>query len=387
MSPDKVGRVLIVSGQSGVGKDTIINIITNRSDFSRLPSCTTRSPRPGEIDGVSYHFLTEEAFLAMHEEGKLIDHVVISDKHYGMPADHIIDAVNRGKDVVLHLVVGSAMLVKHLIPQAMLVFILPPSHEEQVSRMVGRGMSDEEVRIRLRDDPTPLTASRFYDFVVVNHNGEERDTAERVLQYVDSTTGSGAYARLRKGIEPYRIDYMFPQYFATGNQNKLREVNSILGKNLEHIELDLVEPQAVDVAEVVKDKARDAFEQTGKLVLVEDTSLEFACWNGLPGALVKWFMDSIGNEGILKMMANEDNRVATAKTAVAFFDGTTAQVFTGEVTGTIPTEIKGTSGFGWDPIFVPDGHTKSFAEMTPEEKNEVSMRRMALNKLNSHFGK
>lgn len=174
---------------------------------------------------------------------------------------------------------------------------------------------------------------------------------------------------------------MYPKFFATTNKNKLREVNEILGEELEQIELDLTEPQGLDVEEVIRIKVKDAFTKAGKPVLVEDTSLSINTWNGLPGALIRWFLSSVGNEGILKMLGSEINRGATAKTAVGFYDGSEYHVYTGEVKGLIPTELQGQSGFGWDPIFIPDGHDKSFAQMAAEEKNSVSMRRLALLKM------
>ena len=178
---------------------------------------------------------------------------------------------------------------------------------------------------------------------------------------------------------------MHPEFFATKNENKFREVNEILGRNLEQISIELFEPQGVKVEEVVREKAEDAFHKTGKFVLVEDTSLEFVAWNGLPGALIKWFLDTVGNEGILKMIAGEMNRKAVAKTAVGFFDGTQSRVFVGEISGTISEKIRGTSGFGWDPIFVPDGYEKSFAEMTSAEKNAISMRKLALERMKTEL--
>lgn len=179
--------------------------------------------------------------------------------------------------------------------------------------------------------------------------------------------------------------YMYPDFFATKNENKLREVNEILGQNLEQIAVDLFEPQGVDVQMVVREKAEDAFHKTGKFVLVEDTSLEFVAWNGLPGALIKWFMDTVGNEGTIRMLAGQTNRKAIAKTAVGFFDGTQAHVFMGEVLGTIPETVRGSGGFGWDPIFIPDGHSKSFAEMTSTEKNAISMRKLALERMKAEL--
>ncbi len=174
---------------------------------------------------------------------------------------------------------------------------------------------------------------------------------------------------------------MQPKYFATGNTNKLREVNQILELELKQIKVDLIEPQGLNLDEIIKIKAHDAFRKTGKMVLIEDTSLEFEAWNGLPGPLIKWFLESVGNEGILRMLANELNRRAVAKTALAFFDGHKSHVFIGQLQGKITKQLRGKKGFGWDPIFIPEGFTKTFAEMTPEEKNSISMRRKALLKL------
>lgn len=179
--------------------------------------------------------------------------------------------------------------------------------------------------------------------------------------------------------------YMQPEFFATKNANKLREVNEILGRNIEQIAVELYEPQGLDVAEVIREKAEDAFRKTGKFVLVEDTALEFRAWNGLPGALIKWFLETVGNEGLLKMLTGVENRRAVAKTAVGFFDGNKAHVFVGEIEGMISETIRGSGGFGWDSIFIPDGFNKSFAEMTSEEKNAVSMRRRALERMKETF--
>jgi XTP/dITP diphosphohydrolase len=109
--------------------------------------------------------------------------------------------------------------------------------------------------------------------------------------------------------------------------------------------------------------------------------LEFIAWNGLPGSLIKWFLESVGTEGILSMLENEKNRKAIAKTSIGFFDGIKTHLFTGTISGTISKNVQGVSGFGWDPIFIPDGYDKSFAEMTSVEKNAISMRRLALEQM------
>lgn len=171
------------------------------------------------------------------------------------------------------------------------------------------------------------------------------------------------------------------KYFATGSKDKLKEVNAILGYDLEQIDLDLLEPQGIDVREVVCEKAKDGYMRCGKPVLVEDTGLHFEAWNGLPGALVKWFLKSVGNKGIIEMFGDEKNRKAKAVTAVGFYDGKDCHVFTGEVSGKVPTRAREGKGFGWDPVFVTDEHDKTFGEMDLALKNSVSMRALALENL------
>src|SRR4051812_44743029 len=146
--------------------------------------------------------------------------------------------------------------------------------------------------------------------------------------------------------------------------------------------LDLPELQALDVAQVAVAKAAAARATLGdpdSPVLVEDSGLVIDAWNGLPGALTKWFLRSVGSEGLLKMLSGEENRLARAVCAVAIAaaDGS-VRVFVGEVEGNIATEPRGSGGFGWDPIFVPEGHTETYAELGPR-KHAVSHRARALN--------
>jgi XTP/dITP diphosphohydrolase len=113
-------------------------------------------------------------------------------------------------------------------------------------------------------------------------------------------------------------------------------------------------------------------------VLVEDTGLYIAALNSLPGALVKWFLATVGPAGICAMLPPDAPRTAIARTAVALHDGSSVTVLTGEVPGQITTAPRGTNGFGWDPIFHPDGASGTFAELSQDDKNRFSMRRAAL---------
>jgi XTP/dITP diphosphohydrolase len=162
--------------------------------------------------------------------------------------------------------------------------------------------------------------------------------------------------------------------FVTSNPNKAREAVEILGVELKRVGLDLPELQALDVAQVAAVKAAAARETLGapdSPILVEDSGLVVEAWNGLPGAFTKWFLKSVGNEGLLRMLSGEENRSARAvcAVAVAVADGS-VRVFVGEVGGSIAPEPRGSGGFGWDPIFIPEGHTETYAELGPRKNHD-----------------
>jgi len=172
---------------------------------------------------------------------------------------------------------------------------------------------------------------------------------------------------------------------ATSNVHKTNEVQRLLNRPVRQITLDLPEIQAVDVHAVIEQKARAAYALVGKPVLVEDTSLAFHAWNGLPGALIRWFLDGVGNEGICKMLAQFADRTATAETCLGYVDGENFHLFSGAIVGQIAHAPRGENGFGWDALFIPDGWTKTFAEMTLDEKGLISMRGLAVQKLRAYL--
>ncbi len=176
-----------------------------------------------------------------------------------------------------------------------------------------------------------------------------------------------------------------PIYIATSNANKVREIQAILNTPVEQVEIDLSEIQSIDVEAVIEHKAREAYLRLGRPVLVEDTGLSIHAWNGLPGALVRWFLKAVGPAGICRMLDRFTDRSATAKTCLGLLDGAQVQVFTGQIHGFIATEPRGEHGFGWDAIFIPAGFEKTFAEMSPEEKAAISMRRKAVDLLKAYL--
>lgn len=167
-------------------------------------------------------------------------------------------------------------------------------------------------------------------------------------------------------------------YFATTNKNKLAEAEQILGITVKGIKLELDEIQTLDPKECVRKKAVAAYRIFGKPILVEDTSLFFEAWNGLPGVFIDYFLKSVGINGLLKMLTGEKNRKAKAITYLGIFNGKECELSKGEVRGKIAKKPKGDNGFGWDSIFIPKGALKTFAEMISEEKNKISMRKIAL---------
>ena len=164
--------------------------------------------------------------------------------------------------------------------------------------------------------------------------------------------------------------------FVTGRAEKAREAQR-LGLKFERRDLDLPEIQALDPAEIVEAKAREAYAKVGRPVFVEDSGLSIAAWRGFPGAFVKWLEKTAGLEGIARMLDAFPDRSATATCAVAYFDGDRMASGRGEVRGVIAGAPRGAGGFGWDSLFIPSGSDRTFAEMAPEEKDRISHRRRA----------
>ncbi len=171
--------------------------------------------------------------------------------------------------------------------------------------------------------------------------------------------------------------------FVTGNKGKAREAEEILNIPLDIRSIDLDEIQGMDLEKIALYKINQAYKMVKKPVMVDDVSVEIDAWGGFPGPLIKWMLKKENDSAklLLKMLAGEKNRKAKARLAIGFHDGKKAHVFYGEVNGRIAEEIRGENGFGWDPVFIPEGEKKTYAEMTTEKKNQVSHRRKALDKL------
>lgn len=178
--------------------------------------------------------------------------------------------------------------------------------------------------------------------------------------------------------------------FVTGNNAKAREVERILDIPLKIKSIELDEIQELDLEKVALHKLNQAFKLVKGPVIIDDVSVEIKAWNNFPGPLIKWLLKA-GNDGdasvLLKLLKNETNRSAKARLAVGFHDGKKAYIFIGEVEGSIALKIRGENGFGWDPVFIPDGFDQTFAEMEPKLKDSMSHRGRALAKFSDFLNK
>lgn len=171
--------------------------------------------------------------------------------------------------------------------------------------------------------------------------------------------------------------------FLTGNAGKLREARQIMGEGVtvESREIDLPEIQSTRVEDVIEQKLNAAYAVVRQPVICEDTGVFIKSMNGFPGALIKFYLEHLGNKGIAELNGGS---AARAETVIGYHDGTGVTYFKGTLGGTVAARPMGT-GFGWDPVFVPKGHDRSLAQMSPEEKNRISMRAKAFRKLRKHL--
>jgi inosine triphosphate pyrophosphatase len=169
-------------------------------------------------------------------------------------------------------------------------------------------------------------------------------------------------------------------YFITGNKNKIKEVREIIPE-IEQLEIDLPEIQEIDPKKIIEAKLKEAFKYKRGEFIVEDTSLFFDDFNGLPGPLIKWFLKTLGLDRLVELAGQRGNNKAEARAVIGYAKNKKEiYFFEGSVKGKI-VKPKGETEFGWDPIFLPDGYGKTFAQMKREEKNKISHRRQAIDKL------
>ena len=177
------GKLVVISGASGVGKGTVLGIMMKkREDLKFSVSATTRSPRPSETDGVHYYFVTKEQFEEMIATGQMLEYSAHAANYYGTPRAQAEEKMQTGS-VLLDIEPNGAGQVKKAAPDAVLVFIMPPSMEELERRLRGRGdTSEEQIAMRLERAVWEMEQRHWYDHVVVNDDAER--CADEILNII-----------------------------------------------------------------------------------------------------------------------------------------------------------------------------------------------------------
>ncbi|WP_348672415.1 guanylate kinase [uncultured Abyssibacter sp.] len=178
------GSLIVVSAPSGAGKTSLTHaaidqLASDGHDVSFSVSYTTRASRPGELDGRDYHFVSEETFVDMADRGAFLEHARVFDRRYGTGRERTLAVLEQGLDVVLDIDWQGARQVRTAYPDAVLVYVLPPSTEALRARLSGRGQdSDDVIERRMRDAAAEMSHWREYDYVIVN---DDFDAAARSL--------------------------------------------------------------------------------------------------------------------------------------------------------------------------------------------------------------
>ena len=185
------GILTVLSGFSGSGKGTIMKeLLSRRQGYALSVSATTRQPREGEVHGREYFFVSQERFQEMIRQGELLEYAQYVDNYYGTPRSYVLEQLEQGKDVILEIEIQGARKIRQQFPDALLVFVTPPSAQELLRRLSGRGTETEEViRARMRRAVQESEGMEDYDCILVN---DELDACVSQLHSLSSCSSPPA---------------------------------------------------------------------------------------------------------------------------------------------------------------------------------------------------
>ncbi len=187
--PNKKPLVVVISGPSGVGKDVMIErmIENGRLGFHFTVTATTRDPRPGEKDGVNHHFVSVDDFVNLIASDDLLEWAQVYGNYYGVPKKQVRDALNAGNHVIMRVDVQGAKRLSEIIPEALLIFIIPPSLDVLRKHLEGRGVDSEvEMTKRLAAASEEISQASLFDFTVTNEEDQLDETVNKVVEIIES---------------------------------------------------------------------------------------------------------------------------------------------------------------------------------------------------------
>jgi len=185
------GILIVISGFAGAGKGTLMHELIRRyGNYALSISATTRNPRPGELDGREYFFKTTEEFDKMIADDRLIEYAKYVDHYYGTPRDYVERQLDCGKDVILEIEIQGATKIKKKFPDALLIFVSPPSATELYRRLIARGTETmEDVNSRMRRAVEESEGIENYDYIIINDDLEECVTElHQIIQRENNST-------------------------------------------------------------------------------------------------------------------------------------------------------------------------------------------------------
>lgn len=201
------GMLFVVSGPSGVGKGTICNLLMKRRPNLKVSiSCATRDPRPGEVDGREYFFISNERFDEMIEKGELLEYACVHKNRYGTPRFYVEQMLSEGYDVILEIDVQGGRQVMAAVDEMTGIFVLPPSYQVLVERLMGRNTeTKEQIELRLKNSIDEIRAAEAYNFLLVN------DDLELAVEQLDAIISAQHHTFMAKKEHLHQLYKQFEE--------------------------------------------------------------------------------------------------------------------------------------------------------------------------------
>ena len=333
------------------------------------------SYRPGGAGAAAVEGLFGQEVL---EADGAVDHEKLAERVFADPSarrrlELAIHPLVRAAfaDLVRDCAVEVAVLEATLLveagfaPDFDFVVSVESSPETRLRRALERGWSEREARARLEAQGDGA-ARRAVAHYLLHNDGD--------LEALRAATDALLIEIHRRARARSEGANRLPFVFVTGNPGKRVEAERLTGARLETVEMDLPEIQSLDLAEILEHKAEEAWRRLRRPLVVEETGLYLAAWRGFPGPLVRWMLEAAGAQGIARSAIAVGEPRAAARCALLYRDGKRSISAEGETHGRLVLPPRGEQGFGWDPVFEPDGETRTYGELGAEEKDQIGHR-------------